>query len=385
MPSPSVSPGQGDNVLHRLSRLAIASGFLFVLSSYVLLFSSDHKYTRSIPLSVAQMVAAGVLGVASVCLLAFTMVPFVVQESAPGTNAKVAGKGGAGSAKRRRTVEPVSYTVAIIEALALLLVGYFRLHAFLGGAVKNEWPKSRGLVWGIVWVILGQIFVISYHYVRSYHGHLLTPIQTKFSTPYSQNHFSGQVAIHFTRSELLLLLPYLVVTWMFAMLPSSYYDYAPNPSATNVILQFLCVDFFTYINHVAEHSLSELYRAAHKAHHKFTAPQLFNAFDATILDAVLLILLPLYATATLCHVHTWDYVVFGTMYSTYFMLIHSEYAHFFDGYFGKLGIYTAEDHQVHHALFNYNYSHFFTYWDRIFGTYRAGCTVDTFASYKKKE
>jgi len=37
--------------------------------------------------------------------------------------------------------------------------------------------------------------------------------------------------------------------------------------------------------------------------------------------------------------------------------------------FSFFGISTAADHHVHHRLFNKNFGHLFTYWDRMFGTY----------------
>lgn len=84
-----------------------------------------------------------------------------------------------------------------------------------------------------------------------------------------------------------------------------------------------------------------------------------------------MILLPLYATANIvrdCNV--WTYMVFGSMYANWLVLIHSEYVFPWDGIFRKLGLGTPGDHHVHHKVFKYNYGHLFMWFDRMFGTYR---------------
>lgn len=95
------------------------------------------------------------------------------------------------------------------------------------------------------------------------------------------------------------------------------------------------------------------------------------AFDATVMDTIFMILIPLFATAQICQVSCWSYVVFGMAYSTHFMLIHSEYEHDFDPLLKMAFVNTAADHHVHHKAFKYNYGHFFTIYDRLGGTYRS--------------
>mgnify|MGYP000385063190 CR=1 FL=1 len=45
------------------------------------------------------------------------------------------------------------------------------------------------------------------------------------------------------------------------------------------------------------------------------------------------------------------------------------------------GIGTAEDHNIHHLLFKFNYGHFFMWWDWALGTYRAPHTIKKFRSF----
>ena len=69
-----------------------------------------------------------------------------------------------------------------------------------------------------------------------------------------------------------------------------------------------------------------------------------------------------------------------------FTLIHCEFVHPWDRLFRLLGIGTAWDHNIHHALFKYNYGHFFMYWDMLYGTYKDPYTATAiFPDAKKPE
>ena len=143
----------------------------------------------------------------------------------------------------------------------------------------------------------------------------------------------------------------------------------------HVLQQLVCVDFFMYVVHVTEHRLAFIYKRTHKPHHRWTNPNLFSAFNASVGDAVLMILVPLYVTANLIHCNAWSYMAFGTIYGAYLLLVHSEYSRPWDPLFRRVGILTPADHHVHHVTFVYNFAHFFTWWDRIFGTYRPPSSV----------
>ena len=75
------------------------------------------------------------------------------------------------------------------------------------------------------------------------------------------------------------------------------------------------------------------------------------------------------------------FAAFGALYAAQFTMIHCEYRHPWDAVFEVLGIGTAEDHNIHHLLFKYNYGHFFMWWDWMLGTYRAPSTVKKFRSW----
>ena len=106
---------------------------------------------------------------------------------------------------------------------------------------------------------------------------------------------------------------------------------------------------------------------------------MFDAFNGSVTDTVLMILVPLYTTA-LCvrGVNVWSYMAFGSLYANWLTLIHSEWPHAWDPIFRRLGFGTAADHHVHHKLFTKNYGHLFMYWDYAGGTYRDPANVSVF-------
>mmetsp|Transcript_11563 Transcript_11563/g.29367 ORF Transcript_11563/g.29367 Transcript_11563/m.29367 type:complete len:145 (-) Transcript_11563:23-457(-) len=131
--------------------------------------------------------------------------------------------------------------------------------------------------------------------------------------------------------------------------------------------------------HRLEHGVHKaFYRASHKPHHRFTNPRLFDAFNGSVADTVLMILVPLFSTANLVHCNVWSYMTFGTLYANWLVLIHSEFHHVWDPVFSVVKFGTAADHHVHHKLFVKNYGHLFMYWDVLCGTYKDPTTVRVF-------
>lgn len=83
--------------------------------------------------------------------------------------------------------------------------------------------------------------------------------------------------------------------------------------------------------------------------------------------------------------NSYTFAIAGTLYANQFTLIHSEFDHDFDPYLRKLGILTAADHHVHHALGNKNYGHFFRVFDMIGATYKAPSDVEGFRAKLEEE
>lgn len=168
--------------------------------------------------------------------------------------------------------------------------------------------------------------------------------------------------------------------------------------------QLLVIDLFQWAAHRFEHIVKPLYTGAHQPHHKWRSPSLFEAFEGSATDTVVMIVIPLFATAWTiaalsAHVllprfgvavepTAWDYMIFGTVYANFLCLIHSPRVHPWEdtrGVVGKavraLGIGTAADHHVHHATYTSNFGHLFTYWDRIAGRYTSPSAVKSFTMY----
>ncbi|XRB16059.1 alternative squalene epoxidase [Pseudoscourfieldia marina] len=254
--------------------------------------------------------------------------------------------------------------------------------------VMDKLPNPIGLLCGLAAVALGQILVVAYfHVYRNVYGNArLVQNDDLHVNPKTRYAFAKEAIAHFAQLEGFVLLgSYLSVTWLANWMPASYYRWEGGVQWHLVVLQLLLQDMLQYFAHYAEHKVSAtFYRYSHKPHHRFTNPKLFDAFNGSLLDTLCMILIPLYTTANLVHCNVWSYMAFGTIYSSMLTLIHSEYVHPWDDLFRLLGVGTAADHHVHHKQFVYNYGHIFTYWDRIFGTYRCPDDVRTFTKSTKK-
>ena len=241
-------------------------------------------------------------------------------------------------------------------------------------ANRDEWPKPLGLSLGILAVAIGQVFVILYFFLHKY-GYLSfgaepTSIQTKGSPEYE---FTEGVATHLAQPEgFVLLATYLSVTWMFHLMPNSYYSFEGGIQWKEVALCLILQDCIQYAMHRLEHVVSPaFYQKSHKPHHRFTNPRMFDAFNGSPTDTICMILIPLYITANLVRTcNVWTYMAFGSTYANWLTLIHSEYVLPWDGVFRKLGLGTSGDHHVHHKFFKFNYGHLFMWWDQLGGTYR---------------
>ena len=143
------------------------------------------------------------------------------------------------------------------------------------------YPSPLGLSLGILAVVVGQIFVLLYFWLRR-SGHLgqTTSVQKGGAPPYV---FTEGLATHLGQPEGFVMLgTYLIGTWMFGLMPASYYSFQGGINWSHVALQLLAQDGIQYLMHLVEHKLDpRLYKASHKPHHKFTNPKLFDAFNGS--------------------------------------------------------------------------------------------------------
>lgn len=221
-------------------------------------------------------------------------------------------------------------------------------------------PSPLGLSLGIITVIIGQFFTLCYFLLwkNGFLGEALTPIQKEGVPRYDQK---LELLHHLAQPEGFVMLGgYLIFTWMFGMLPSSYYSFSGGINWIHVFLQLLVQDFVQFIMHYLEHTASpDFYKISHKPHHRFTNPKLFDAFNGSVFDTFFMILIPLIITAHIVPANVWSYMTFGTLYANWLTLIHAEYKHSWDSAFRFLGFGTSADHHVHHKVFKYNYGHLF--------------------------
>lgn len=233
-----------------------------------------------------------------------------------------------------------------------------------------------GLTLGISAVAIGHVFLLIYF--RLHQQQILgktTPIQRRGAVNYI---YSKALANHLAQPGGFLLLGlYLTITWIFDLLPPSYYSFEGGVQYTRVALCLICQDFVQFIMHRVEHvAHPKMYRISHKPHHKFTNPKLFDAFDGSVPDTAIMILLPLFVTAHVvrdCNV--WTYMAFGSSYANWLTLIHSEVTFPWEPMFRRFGLGTAADHHVHHKFFKYNFGHLFMWFDWMAGTYRSPSEV----------
>jgi alternative squalene epoxidase len=263
-------------------------------------------------------------------------------------------------------------------------------------------PKPLGLILGIVAVAIGQLCVWIFFYLFKFgyltnnsrdiienntnsttkkestgsttsRSHRIEPIsiQTKGSPKYE---FMEGLRTHICQPEgFAVLTTYLAITWMFNLMPKSYYEFTKLGGIQYKEL-FLCLvvqDGIQYIMHRLEHGVSPtFYQYSHKPHHKFLNPRLFDAFNGSLIDTICMIIIPLYITANIVRTsNVWTYMAFGSTYACWLTLIHSEYVFIWDPIFRFLGFGTPADHHVHHAFFKYNYGHLFMWFDQLAGTY----------------
>jgi len=192
----------------------------------------------------------------------------------------------AASTKQSHRPNPAFWLKPVCVAVCSLSMIYCTGHIALGiqhiRADKNwKYPNPDGLLCGLAGAGIGQICCVAYQYLRR--QVLLKSSSKKLiqlrKLEYSRS-FVQDVLAHMQRVELFLLVPYLSLTWMFSLMPESYYDIESPCNFFHVLVQLLVVDFFTYVFHVGEHTISRWYILTHKAHHKFTNPQLFNGMYA---------------------------------------------------------------------------------------------------------
>jgi alternative squalene epoxidase len=225
--------------------------------------------------------------------------------------------------------------------------------------VPFTYPSPLGLSLGLLAVVLGQICCLIY-FISWKLGAFgeLHPIQREGAPVYD---LMEALQGHLAQPEGFIMLGvYLIGTWMFGLMPASYYSFSGGINWIHVLIQLMIQDCIQFVMHYLEHVINPtFYQFSHKPHHRFTNPKLFDAFNGSFVDTLCMILLPLMITARLVPANVWSYMAFGSIYANWLTLIHSEYTQPWDHLFRALGVGTSADHHVHHKVFRYNYGHLF--------------------------
>ena len=107
-----------------------------------------------------------------------------------------------------------------------------------------------------------------------------------------------------------------------------------------------------------------LYKKYHKLHHQFKIPfALENHYVE--LPELAIFMIPIIIPAILLNVHIYELYLISFLFNFHAGFQHSGYRLPF---ISKYSIFKSEYHDLHHKLFNYNYSALYPCIDDIFGT-----------------
>jgi lathosterol oxidase len=100
----------------------------------------------------------------------------------------------------------------------------------------------------------------------------------------------------------------------------------------------------------------------HKLHHKYKETTPFSAFSFHPLDG--------FAQSFPYHVFVYFFPMHNRLYAATLFIVGLWTINIHDRVTLDLpGVNGAAHHTIHHTKFNYNYGQYFTFWDRVFGTY----------------
>ena len=144
--------------------------------------------------------------------------------------------------------------------------------------------------------------------------------------------------------------------------------------AVSILLVLVIAETLIYWIHRALHT-PWLYQHLHRFHHQFREPTPFVSVSFHPLDAFFQAS-PYHLCALFLPVHVWVYHGFIILAMIWATVIHDRVRLVSTELVNHTGCHT-----VHHWYFGFNYGQFFTFWDRLCGTYRnAACLPEKFAA-----
>jgi len=161
----------------------------------------------------------------------------------------------------------------------------------------------------------------------------------------------------------------VAVAWYGSLLPTSCYEHSWEGKAVlwKSAALLLLTDLLQWAAHAAIHSrlLGRSVYEAHARHHAHVRPSPVDAFDTGHLDALVQLLLPVWASVSLVRPDRTSLVLFGAFYSHWLLFIHSSPTRF-DPVLERLGLVSPSLHAEHHVRPETNLSHLVR-WDAALG------------------
>lgn len=160
------------------------------------------------------------------------------------------------------------------------------------------------------------------------------------------------------------------VTDIYDAVPFAIKDLTPTIKPLVLLAYFMVFDFLMWCIHFCQHYWPWLYHHTHDQHHLIKSPTIVVALTGYLPDTCLLIIVPFHLTQVIVPCGNFVTVfAFASLSLWHLHMIHSEFEHPWDSVLNKLGLVTTHDHHVHHLRPRKNLAHFFTMYDKMFGTY----------------
>ena len=147
-----------------------------------------------------------------------------------------------------------------------------------------------------------------------------------------------------------------------------YYDVSDHGWGwifAQVILLLVFTETLIYWTHYAFHRVPWLWKYVHERHHKYRVPQPYSALSFNPMDSFLQAV-PHHIAAFFFPVHAVVYVASVTFVTLWAVCIHDRVS-----FFRWPWLNYTDHHTLHHWYSDFNLGQYFTFWDRLVGTYRS--------------
>lgn len=164
----------------------------------------------------------------------------------------------------------------------------------------------------------------------------------------------------------LLMLPiHLLIAKNYSKM---YYDVADHGWAWmfgQVAVLLVFTETLIYWTHWAFHKSPFLWKYVHERHHKYRVPQPYSALSFNPMDSFLQAV-PHHIAAFFFPVHAGIYVASVTFVTLWAVCIHDRVS-----FVRWPWLNYTDHHTLHHWYSDFNLGQYFTFWDRLVGTYRS--------------